>query len=141
MILMLQRSLTTCTLRRSPFRWDLPYFNCLSHVQDIIRKLWRQCCMRVDFGFARHPPTLTIVIRLVLHARIVRAATGSPAGLSGLYKTTAARFIKSSVIYINIPVLPIGLWATGYSVSYALPHVVCIIQICAPAAAILGQVA
>ena len=43
--------------------------------------------------------TLMIVIRLLLHGRNIRAATGSPGGISGLYKTIAAMLIESSALF------------------------------------------
>lgn len=43
--------------------------------------------------------TLMIVVQLVLHGRNVRAATGSPAGISGLYKTIATMLIESSALF------------------------------------------
>ena len=52
--------------------------------------------------------TLMIVIRLVLHGRNVRAATGSQAGIGGLYKTIATMLIESSALYAVISLLVIG---------------------------------
>jgi len=57
--------------------------------------------------------TLMIVIRLVLHGRSIRAATGSRAGISGLYKVIAITFIESSAHYTVASLLLIGLWAAG----------------------------
>ena len=54
--------------------------------------------------------TLMIVVRLILHGRNVRAATGSPAGISGLYKTIATMLIESSALFAVISLLYI---ATG----------------------------
>jgi len=43
--------------------------------------------------------TFMIVARLILHSRNVRAPTGSPAGMSGLYKTIATMLIESSALF------------------------------------------
>ena len=75
--------------------------------------------------------TLMIVVRLVLHGRSVRVATGSSAGLSGLYKTIATMFIESSALYAGASALSLGLWATDDSVSYAFLPARSIIQVCA----------
>ena len=53
--------------------------------------------------------TLMILVRLVLRAENVRAATGSPAGLSRLYKTIATVFIESSALYAVNSLLLIGV--------------------------------
>ena len=57
--------------------------------------------------------TLMIVTRFILHGRNIRAATGSPAGISGLYKAIATMFIESSALYAVSSMLAIGLWVTG----------------------------
>ena len=84
--------------------------------------------------------TLMIVIRLVLHGRSIHVTTGSPAGLSGLYKTFATTFIESSALYAGISSVVIGLWATDNNASFAFVPALCIIQVCASAASILGQI-
>ena len=43
--------------------------------------------------------TLIIVTRLVLHSRNIRAATGTPAGIGGLYKTIITMLIESCALY------------------------------------------
>jgi len=43
--------------------------------------------------------TLMIVIRLVLHGREIRAATGSGAGISGLYKSVSTMLIESCALF------------------------------------------
>ena len=43
--------------------------------------------------------TLMIIIRLVLYGRNVRAATGSRAGISGLYKAVSIMFIESCALF------------------------------------------
>jgi len=55
--------------------------------------------------------TLMTVLRLVLHGRNIRAATGSPAGISGLYNTIATMLIESSALFAVSSVLYIGLLA------------------------------
>ena len=40
-----------------------------------------------------------IVIRLVLHGRNLRAATGSPVGISRLYKTISTMLIESCALF------------------------------------------
>ena len=60
--------------------------------------------------------TLMIVIRLVLHGRNVRTATGSPAGIGGLYNTIATMLIESSALYAVTSLLVICPSFTG---SYA----------------------
>jgi len=52
--------------------------------------------------------TLMIVVRLVLHGKNVRAATGSPAGISGLYKTIATMLIESSALFAVTSMLAAG---------------------------------
>jgi len=55
--------------------------------------------------------TLMIIVRLILHSRNVRAATGSPVGISGLYKTIATMLIESSALFAVSSVLVIGVMA------------------------------
>jgi len=55
--------------------------------------------------------TLMIVVRLVLHGRNVRAATGSPIGISELYKVIATMLIESSPLFAVSSVLVIGVMA------------------------------
>jgi len=43
--------------------------------------------------------TLMIVVRLVLHGRNIRAATGSAAGITGLYKTVSTTLIESCALF------------------------------------------
>ena len=59
-----------------------------------------------------------IVIRLVMCGKNVRAATGSPAGSSGLYKSIATMLIESSALFAVSSLLVIGLWASQSSVTY-----------------------
>ena len=75
--------------------------------------------------------TLMIVIRLVLRGRSVHAATGSRAGLSGLYKTFATMFVESSALYAGISLVVIGLWATFNYAWFAFVPALYIIQVCA----------
>jgi len=57
--------------------------------------------------------TLVIVLRLFLRSRDVRAATGSPAGISGLYMTVATMLIESCALYAVNSLVLIGLWVTN----------------------------
>ena len=57
--------------------------------------------------------TLMIVIRLALHGRNIRAASGSPAGFGGLYKAVATMLIESSALYAVNSLLLIGLWVAN----------------------------
>ena len=61
--------------------------------------------------------TLMIVIRLILHDRSVRAAIGSPTGMSRLYKTIVTMLIESSALYAVNSLVLIGLWAAGSPAS------------------------
>ena len=56
--------------------------------------------------------TLMIVTRLVLHGRTVRTATGSLAGISGLYKTISTILIESCALFAVNSLLIIGALAT-----------------------------
>ena len=61
--------------------------------------------------------TLMIVIRLVLHSRDMRAATGSPVGISGLYKAICTMLIESCALFSVSSLLVIGLLVGGGSMS------------------------
>jgi len=54
--------------------------------------------------------TLMIVIRLVLHSRNIRAATGSPAGINGVCKAVVTMLIESSALYAVNSLILIALW-------------------------------
>jgi len=75
--------------------------------------------------------TLTIVIRLVLHGRKIRAATGSPTGISGLYGTIATMLIESSAIFAVSSVLYIGLMAANNPVMDLISPILAETQVCA----------
>jgi len=55
--------------------------------------------------------TLMIVIRLILHARKVRTATGSLAGISGLYNTVSTMLIESCTLFSITSLLVVGALA------------------------------
>jgi len=55
--------------------------------------------------------TLMIVIRLILHGRKVRTATGSLVGISELYKTISTMFIESCALFTMSSMLVIGALA------------------------------
>jgi len=60
--------------------------------------------------------TLMIVVRLVLHSRNIRTATGALAGTSGLYKTISTIFIESCALFTMSSLLVVGgLAAAAYS--------------------------
>jgi len=75
--------------------------------------------------------TFMIVVRLVLHGRNVRAATGSRAGISGLYKTLSTMLIESSALYTVTSSMLIGMWATGSVWAGIILPVQAQIQVCA----------
>ena len=75
--------------------------------------------------------TLMIVIRLVMHGRNVRAATGSSAGIAGLYKAIATIVIDSSALYAVTSLLLIGLWATRSGAAEIFTPIHAEIQVCA----------
>ena len=56
--------------------------------------------------------TLMIVIRLILHARKVRNAIGSLAGISRLCKTISTMFVESCALFTVGSILVIGALAT-----------------------------
>ena len=55
--------------------------------------------------------TLMIVIRLILHARKIRTATGSLAGISGLYNTVSTMLIESCTLFSITSLLVVGALA------------------------------
>jgi len=59
--------------------------------------------------------TLMIVIRLVLHGKNFRAATGSSGGIGGLYKTIATMLVESSALFAVSSLLVIGSLAARSS--------------------------
>ena len=66
--------------------------------------------------------TLTIVIRLVLHARNIHADMGVPAGISRSYEVTADILIESSALHAVSSLLVLGLWlAASNAVEIFLP--------------------
>ena len=64
--------------------------------------------------------TLMIVIQLVLHGRNIRVATGSRAGISGLYKIISTMLIESCALFSVSSLLVVGpLAAVVYN---SAPH-------------------
>ena len=63
--------------------------------------------------------TLMIVVRLFLLDRSVRATTGSPGGISGLYKTISTMLIESSALFAVSSLLVIAPLAAGNLVAKA----------------------
>ena len=96
--------------------------------------------------------TLMIVIRLILHARNVRTATGTLAGISRLYKTISTMFIESCALFTVTSTLVIGalaayiynwntnIWITGRIIVETFFPVLAEIQVCSfPRRPSLGQ--
>jgi len=52
--------------------------------------------------------TLMIVVRLIMRSKNVRAATKSPTGFNGLYRTVATMLIESSALFAVSSLLVIG---------------------------------
>jgi len=73
--------------------------------------------------------TLMIVTRLILHGRNVRAATGSPAGIGGLYKAVGTMLIESSALYSMNSLVLIGLWAVKSDAAGAFLPVIAEVQV------------
>ena len=73
--------------------------------------------------------TLMIVARLIIHGRNVRAATGSPAGISGLYKAVATMLIESSALYSMNSLVLIVLWATKSDTAGAFLPIIAEVQV------------
>jgi len=67
--------------------------------------------------------TLMIVIRLVLHGRNIRAATGSGAGISGLYKSVSTMLIESCALFAMTS-LVVVVALSGAARSYPGAYVV-----------------
>jgi len=67
--------------------------------------------------------TLIIVVRLVLRSRSIRAATGSSAGISGLYKTIATILIESSALFTVSSLLLVGTWAADNAFANVFVYV------------------
>jgi hypothetical protein len=59
-----------------------------------------------------------IVIRLVLHDRNIRAATGSRSGIGGLSKTVVTMLIESSALYAVNALAMIVLWVANTGSSH-----------------------
>jgi len=70
-----------------------------------------------------------IVARLIIHGRNVRAATGSPAGISGLYKAVATMLIESSALYCMNSLVLIGMWAAKSDAAGAVLPVIAEVQV------------
>ena len=65
--------------------------------------------------------TLMIVLRLVLHGRSVRAATGSRTGIGGLYKTIATMLIESCALFALSSLFSVGSYAHNEAANLAVP--------------------
>jgi len=74
--------------------------------------------------------TLMIVLRLFLGSRNVRAVTGSPSQISGLYVAVATMFIESCALYTVNSLVLLGLWVTNSDVAGAFIIILSEIQVC-----------
>jgi len=70
-----------------------------------------------------------IVVQLVLHGRNVRAATGSPAGISELYKTIATMLIESSALFAVTSLLYIATAGANTPVADLFSPILAEIQV------------
>ena len=73
--------------------------------------------------------TVMIVVRLVLRSRNIRTAMGCPAGISGLYKTTATMLIESSALFAVCSLLVIIPWAVHSPVANAFTRILAETQV------------
>ena len=75
--------------------------------------------------------TLMIVIRLVLYGRNNFAATksGSPTGLSRLYRTIATMLIESCALYAASSLSLIVPWALGSPVTFLFAPIFAVVQV------------
>ena len=76
--------------------------------------------------------TLMIVVRLILYGRNVRAATGSPVGISGLYKTIATMLIESSALFAVSSLLVIGATAVYSPITNTFSPILAVTQVRTP---------
>ena len=72
---------------------------------------------------------LMIVVQLILHGRNVRAATGPPGGISGLYKTIATMLIESSALFAVTSLLYIATAGANSPVNYLFSPILAEIQV------------
>ena len=73
--------------------------------------------------------TLMIVARLVLHGRNVRTATGSLAGIGGLYKAIATMLVESCALFAVNSLLVIGLLFTDNHAANTFLAILAIVQV------------
>ena len=73
--------------------------------------------------------TFMIVARLVLQGWNARAATGSPAGISGLYKSIATMLVESSALFAVSSLLVIILTAINHPVGELFRPILAEIQV------------
>ena len=73
--------------------------------------------------------TLVIVLRLFLSGRNIRAATGSPAGVGGLYMAIATLLIESCALYAVNSLVLIGLWVTNNDAAGAFLVILSEVQV------------
>jgi len=116
------------------------------HIDDIVIGILAMCLPLIkDQGLADVWPTLPyllislslniiltlmIVIRLVLHRKNFHAATGSPGGISGLYKTIAIMLIESSALFAVSSLLVIGSLVAKSNLSDLFVPILSQTQVC-----------
>ena len=71
--------------------------------------------------------TLMIVVRLALHSRNIRAITGAPVGITGMYKAIITMLIESSALYAATSLFVVGQSSSG--ISYLFMPILSEIQV------------
>ena len=75
--------------------------------------------------------TLMIVIRLILHSRRTRNATGSLASIGKLYRTVATMLIESSALYSLSSFVVIGPMIANFGATNMFLSILAEVQVCA----------
>jgi len=75
--------------------------------------------------------TLMIVTRLVLHNRVIRTVTGTPSGLTGLYKAIITMLVESSALYAVSSLLFVGPRCAGNHAADIFLPILAETQVCA----------
>jgi len=73
--------------------------------------------------------TLMIVARLVLQSWNIRAGTGAPAGISGLYKSIVTMFIESSALFAVSSLLVVVPMGINHPVAQLFPPILAETQV------------
>ena len=74
--------------------------------------------------------TLMIVVRLVRRSRNIRAAMGSQAGISELYKTTTTMLVESSALFAASSLLVVATWSITNPAVNAFTPILSKTQVC-----------